>query len=282
MALTKKNSGTQVLVDYKSTSSHIPETQEVTRKTTKKRPRVKADVKAGDSDSAATGNGRIRKALAVVGVAAVGTVLINNVFSESAPAGAEPLVQTKPINFAADVAVKSETPALTETIETVEEPETEFVFNHNASVASATAGTDVPFVEVPEIDSLIDPADVPVAAFINPAPLTAAKPELANDYSQEPSQILVQVQKGDSLSGVLAKHGLDQSDIVNLSNKPLVNQYLTNLKPGDEIELNFDGSHRLTALTRKSIWKKHCTSLERQTTSSKPCSMHSRWKDQFR
>ena len=226
--------------------------------------------------------------MAFVGVAAVGTMLINNVFSGSAPDGAKSLAQTKPlINFATGQPLlaqpfNSETPALDETIESIKEPEPEFVFNNNPSVDNITGGTDVPFVEVPEIDSLIDPAAVPVAAFINPAPLTAAKPELANDYSQEPSQILVQVQKGDSLFSVLTNHGLVQSEIANLINKPLVNKYLTTLKPGDEIELDFDGSHRLTGLTRKSIWKKHSTSHGQPTTSSKPCLMNSHWKDQFR
>ena len=253
MALPKKNSGTQVLVDYKSTSSHIPDTSAITRPANKKR------ITSDDSDPGltASGNGRIRKTMAFVGVAAVGTMLINNVFSGSAPDRAESLAQTKPlINFATGQPLlaqpfNSETPALDETIESIKQPEPEFVFNNNPSVDNITGGTDVPFVEVPEIDSLIDPAAVPVAAFINPAPLTAAKPELANDYSQEPSQILVQVQKGDSLFSVLTNHGLVQSEIANLINKPLVNKYLTTLKPGDEIELDFDGSHRLTGLTRK-------------------------------
>ena len=252
MALHKKSSGTQVLVDYKSTSSHITDSSAVSRPTTKARAKS-----AHDADTAAGGNGRIRKTMAFVGVAAVGTMLINNVFSGSAPDGDASLAQTQPlINFATGQPLaaqpsSSETQVLAETIEPVKEPEPEFVFNNNPSVDNITGGTDVPFVEVPEIDSLIDPAAVPVAAFINPAPLTAAKPELANDYSQEPSQILVQVKKGDSLFGVLTSHGLGQSEIATLANKPLVNKYLTNLKPGDEIQLDFDGSHRLTGLTRE-------------------------------
>lgn len=248
MALHNKSSGTQVLVDYKNTSSHIENTSTFTR------PHSKPRDDAGQAEVPPGGNGRIRKALALFGVAAVGTVLINNVFSHSAPSASEsladPLAKAQEIQPGAIAPSKAVAPALTETIESAKKPETEFVFNHN-TVVSTNRVNEVPFVEVPEIDSLIDPTATPVAAFINPAPLTAAKPELANDYSQEPSQILVQIKKGDSLSGVLTNHGLGQSEIATLANKPLVNKYLTNLRPGDELELNFDGSHRLTALTRE-------------------------------
>jgi len=50
---------------------------------------------------------------------------------------------------------------------------------------------------------------------------------------------------------VLRQHGLAPNEIANLINKPDVEKYLTNLRPGDEIELDFDGSRRLTSLTRK-------------------------------
>ena len=81
-----------------------------------------------------------------------------------------------------------------------QEPAPEFLFNPNTpTLVSAQENlSEVPFVEVEEIDELISPTDEPVAAFINPPPLTAAKPELANDYSQEPSQILVKkIEKGN-------------------------------------------------------------------------------------
>ena len=145
-----------MLVDYKSTSSHITDNSAVTRSTTKARAKS-----AHDADSAGGGNGRIRKTMAFVGVAAVGSMLINNVFSGSAPDGAESLAQTKPlINFATGQPLlaqpfNSETPALDETIESIKEPEPEFVFNNNPSVDNITGGTDVPFVEVPEIDSCL-------------------------------------------------------------------------------------------------------------------------------
>lgn len=263
MTLNNKNGGTQVLVDYKNTSSNSIDTSASAR--TNARISSRATSRSDSSyradppqDETITGNGRIRKIAALCGIAAVGVVLVDNVFSGSEAPGTTPLVQSTINQLAAKnqlvanpAKLTTETPALAETIDTEEAPETEFVFNHNTALADTATSNEVSFIEVPEIDSLIDPADIPVAAFINPAPLTAAKPELANDYSQEPSQILVKIEKGDSLFGVLAKHGLGQSEIATLTNKPLVNKYLTNLRPGDEIELNFDGSHRLTGLTRE-------------------------------
>ncbi len=251
MAQHNKSGGTQVLVDYKNSSSTVVNTanRENTRDTV-------------TSDKTQTGsNGRIRKALLLCSVAAVGSVLLNKVVSSSSTSVDQPSIQplaqsalglaTVATTTSRTPQLKTETPALTETIESVEESGPEFVFNRRTTVASENISSDVPFVEVPEIDSLIDPTDVPVAAFINPAPLTAAKAEHANDYTQEPSQILVKIESGDSLFGVLTKHGLSQSDIASLVNEPLVKEYLTNLLPGDEIELNFDGSRLLSSLTRE-------------------------------
>ena len=246
MAHQNKSGGTQVLLDYKNSSSTVVADTPI-RQTTRS--------KAVDSDhSQPASNGRIRKALVICSVAAIGSVLIDKVFSSSSAdlPSIQPLAQsTAGLSSVKVPQLKTETPALTETIESAEETGPEFVFNRNTTAASTASTSEVPFVEVPEIDSLIDPTDVPVAAFINPAPLTAAKPEHANDYTQEPSQIVVKIEKGDSLFGVLTKHGLGQSEIADLVNEPNVEKYLTNLVPGDEIELNFDGSRELSSLTRE-------------------------------
>ena len=241
LAQKNKSGSTQVLLDYKHTSSNVASN-----------PVRESATSAGiDTNNVQTGNGRIRKALILFSVAAVGSVLMEQVFSTAtAGRGAiQPLTQSPAALKTPQLT--TETPALTETIGSVDETEPEFVFNRNTPAPSEPQSDDVPFVEVPEIDSLIDPSDVPVAAFINPAPLTAAKPEHANDYTQEPSQILVKIEKGDSLFGVLSKQGLSQSEIATLVNEPRVEKYLTSLVPGDELELNFDGSRLLTSLTRE-------------------------------
>ena len=237
MAHKNKSGGTQVLLDYKNTSSNVAGNTVSTTSSS-----------AFETDNPQTGNGRIRKALILVGVAAIGSVLIEQVFSSASASRApiQPLVQSPKTPQ-----LTTETPALTEAIVSVEETEPEFVFNRNTPAPSEPTNDDVPFVEVPEIDSLIAPTDVPVAAFINPAPLTAAKAEHANDYTQEPSQILVKIEAGDSLFGVLSKQGLSQSEIATLVHEPMVEKHLTNLVPGDELELNFDGGHLLTSLTRE-------------------------------
>ncbi len=245
MTQHNKSIGTQVLVDYKRTSSQLNESPAPARRT------VRAPAKASlKTDSGTTsGNGRIRKGIALCAFVAVGGVAIDKVFSDSSPIAAQP-AKLASIELAPSETVVANTVDALE--QTIEAPETEFVFNpNNTRTAGSESLSDVPFVEVPEIDSLFDPADIPVAAFINAAPLTAAKPELANDYTQEPSQILVQIKKGDSLFAVLASHGLSGGETASLTTLPHVAQYLTNLRPGDELELSFDGSHRLTGVTRE-------------------------------
>lgn len=221
-----------MLVDYKNIASDL----------------TKASGKSQQSESApSTGNGRIRKAAALCGIAAIGTLVIDKVISSPEDGELPAQVSAQPV-----IPQIQSTPAPV-LAETIEVPETEFVFNKNNSLSSTSNKgiSEVPFVEVPEIDSLLDPTAVPVAAFTNPAPLTAARPEHANDYTQEPSQILVTIEKGDSLFAVLAKHGIQPNEIASLTALPAVNQHLTALRPGDELELDFDGSHRLTGLTRK-------------------------------
>ena len=235
MPQLNNRTGTQVLVDYKNTESNLGEP--VSTKT----PKLVRQQTAEQHDK---GNGRIRTAAAVCGIAAVGTLLFNNVFSEpnlGRQVDGQATGQTiQPLAAQQQIALD----------ETIEVPEPEFKFNQSATV-NTDSPSDVPFVEVPAIDELIDPSAIPVAAFINPAPLTAANPELANDYTQEPSQILVPIVKGDSLYAVLSRHGLTPAEMATLGNLPDVEKHLSNLRPGDEIELNFDGSHRLTKVKRK-------------------------------
>ena len=258
----KKSVGTTVLVDYKNTSSGS--TGEV-----KASPRVSRYTDPDDVTTA-TGNGRIRKTIALCGITVVGALFIDNVFSGdgvfSARHAGNKSVQNQSAQLpllgvatgapaaepAADVEAQAEKPEFTGP---------EFLFNPNTPTLVSTQEnlSEVPFVEVEEIDELIDPSDEPVAAFINPAPLTAAKPELANDYSQEPSQILVKIEKGDSLFAVLEKHGLSHAEIASLAAQPHIDEHLTTLQPGDEIELDFDGSHRLTGLTREIDLEKTLT-----------------------
>jgi len=250
LAHYKNQAGTGVLVDYKHTSSSIAE-----------------PISEGSDNP--KGNGRIRLALAVVSAIAVGTLFVNKVYSVANPAGALGVAQLTdderallpPATDAQGIMTQGAlNGSLDETIlsnadlqtAVVEKPATEFVFHNNGSASSMlrSGTTDVPFVEVPEIDALIDPEDAGVAAFINRAPLTAANAELANDYTQEPSQILIQIKKGDSLSGVLAKQDLSGAEVAAITSLPHVTDHLVNLRPGDEFELNFDGSHRLTAIKR--------------------------------
>lgn len=238
MAQHNKTTGVQVLVDYKNTSSHLSEATETTRKPTHRYASPK------ESSAESAGNGRIRKSLALCAFAVIGGVAMEKVFSDGSPA-------PQPDKLAAVTASPANPLDTLESSIEIPEPETEFVFNANTAMTGATAPSDVPFVEVPEIDSLMNPTDVPIAAFTSPAPLTAANAELANDYTQEPSQILVKIKKGDSLHAVLVNHDLTHTEVANLTTLEHVNPYLTNLRPGDELELSFDGSRRLTNITRE-------------------------------
>ncbi len=242
-----------VLLDYKSLSSDI----NGANTETPARPQRDADT------DQTTGNGRIRKALILCSFAAMGTVLVDKVFSRTTPApGIQPLAAESitPADAPKGLNLQTQTPALTETIVSAAPAEPEFFFNHDLpDTGGAPTSNELQFIEVPEIDSLIDPSEASVAAFINPAPLTAAKPEYANDYTQEPSRIVVEIEKGDSLFGVLSNHGLSQGEIAGLVNEPLVTKYLSNLVPGDEIELKFDGSRLLTGLTREIDLEKTLT-----------------------
>ena len=247
-----------MLVDYKNTSSGSPGDMQANSRVSRN---------TDDDTTSSEGNGRIRKAIALCGITVVGALFIDNVFSGDGVFSSKPVEDKTVQNQSGRMPLFGITNKSPEAVEPADEeiadqePAPEFLFNPNTpTLVSAQENlSEVPFVEVEEIDELISPTDEPVAAFINPAPLTAAKPELANDYSQEPSQILVKIEKGDSLFAVLDQHGLSHAEIANLTAQPHIDKYLTTLQPGDEIELDFDGSHRLTGLTREIDLEKTLT-----------------------
>ena len=104
------------------------------------------------------------------------------------------------------------------------------MFASESQTPAIAAIEEVPFLEVDLIDDGIPlTADVIVG---NTVPFTAAATEQANDYSQEPSTLLLEVKKGDSLSGMLSSHGLTDVEVAALTNLSDVKQYMTNLLPG--------------------------------------------------
>lgn len=203
-----------------------------------------------------TGNGRIRKCLVFGCVAIVGTAAFKTVFSESKEQNVvlqRPL-PTSPSGLAAtpeNTNTASSASVLAEA--TVDEPiKPQFFFNANRSAQPLTTMIeDVPFLEVDQIDDFMPEDSVNKISVNNPIPLTAAAPEQANDYSQEPSKLLLLVESGDTLSGLLAEQGLSIAEISELTALPEVQQHLVNIRAGQEIEVNLDGSRRLTSLTRE-------------------------------
>lgn len=194
------------------------------------------------------GNGRIRIALAICGTALIGATVFKVGFSsqqhlqhiaESAvDAASQPLLSTpQTVN---ETVVATSAPAT---------PAPQFLFATEPVTQAMATIEEIPFLEVDAIDDAV-PLQTNVVLG-NAVPFTAAAPELANDYSQEPSTLLLEVQKGDTLSGLLANHGLTNVEIASLTNLSDVKRYMTNLQPGQEIKLELDGSRRLTGMTRK-------------------------------
>ena len=252
MAQNNDRPNNLVLVDYKNTT--VTGTQNTGTDTLENTGRT--DRQTLSPGTAADGNGRIRKMLVLGVVAIAGTIFFNTFFSDTsdrqqtASHTEETLQQQQP------KAVQESSSHSTQAIA----PDTQvaiatpnFIFNsHNESIqADLPTQGDVPLVEVDSIDDA-----VPVALHTdgqssgNPAPLVVAAPELANDYTREPSQILLKVVKGDTLSGVLSGHGLSQQEIGSIVTLPEVEKYLVNLRPGQEIEVNLDATRRLTAIKR--------------------------------
>lgn len=211
-----------------------------------------------ESDDSARGNGRIRLALAICSTAVIGATLLKLGFSdehspsattaktkttETAATPAQPLVAASG-NLATTGTIS---PSLTQPADTTPAPQ--FLFASQPALPAVVAVEDVPFLEVDLIDD-----GVPLNSEVvvgNAVPFTAAAPEIANDYSQEPSTILLEVQKGDTLSGMLSAHGLTNVEIASLANLDHVKKYMTNLLPGQEIKLELDGSRRLTSMARQ-------------------------------
>ncbi len=239
MANRPKRTSHKVRVDYKAGDHHGLQA-----------PRADGNLSIADSDNA-TGNGRIRIALAVFGTAVVSLAAVN--FAKSG-------IQSDDISQAqVPLPTKPEVVQLTEQtnaddvkpqLQAAAQMTPQFLFASNQTTQPLTTVTeDIPFLEVDIIDDAI-PLKTNVVTG-NSVPFTAAAPELANDYTQEPSTLLLEVKKGDTLSGLLAAHGLTTTEIASLANLSDVKKYMTNLRPGHEIQLDLDGSRRLTGLTRE-------------------------------
>ncbi|OED44967.1 hypothetical protein AB833_00325 [Chromatiales bacterium (ex Bugula neritina AB1)] len=197
------------------------------------------------------GNGRIRKSLAI----GCGVLACLTAYSHFSDANVVNEQTAEKENSLALDALKEVLISQEELIAQLDaqEPvksEPQFFFNNNLSPAPLPA-VEVPFDEVEKIDDFLPApglvADTPLKS---PIPLTAAESELANDYSQEPSQILIEVEKGDTLSGLLAKQDLSSAEIAEITALPEVQKYLTKLRPGQEIKVDLDGARNLTKITR--------------------------------
>ncbi len=251
MTNRSKRTSHKVRVDYKHTSSLV----------------VAKPAKAVQQDQpeAPRGNGRIRVALAVCSTALVAIAVMKLGFSSQKtqaptaeadtptpaiqPSAALPAV---PVQAAVHVASAAE----------ANTPAPQFLFASEPAIPVVATIEEVPFLEVDLIDD-----GIPLESNVvigNAVPFTAAAPALANDYSQEPSTLLLEVKKGDTLSGMLAAHGLTQVEIASLTNLEAVKRHMTNLLPGQEIKMELDGSRRFTGLTRQLDLEKtlHVTRIQ--------------------
>lgn len=236
MAHNKKRASSQVRVDYKGTTS-----AEAFEETDSKK------------ETELTGNGNIRKALVLGCIAVVGTAAFKTVFSgpgtDAEIASQRLIPDTTSVVPATSVDISGKAIALAPP-QNLAKPQ--FFFNTIHTTRPLTAEIeDVPFLEVDKIDDFKPEETATNISVSNPIPFTAAAPELANDYSQEPSKLLVEIKSGDTLSGMLAGHGLSAAEIARISALPEVKEHLVNIRAGQEIEINLDGSRRLTSLHRK-------------------------------
>ncbi|MEM7257326.1 MAG: peptidoglycan DD-metalloendopeptidase family protein [Pseudomonadota bacterium] len=220
-------------------------------KGTATQPSVSASVTDKEDAETVKGNGRIRIALAVCGTALIGATVFKLGFTGQ---HATPALATSPAPAANPAAaLPTIEPAVQppQVIAKVEEqaPAPQFLFASEPALPTIAAVEEVPFLEVDLIDDAIPLNNDVVIG--NAVPFTAAAPELANDYTQEPSTLLLEVKKGDTLSGILSAHGLTNVEIASLANLTEVKKYMTNLLPGQEIKLELDGSRRLTGMTRE-------------------------------
>ena len=268
MAQNNDRPNNLVLVDYKNTTVTGTQTSGTDALADTSGTMRQRGLPGGSHETGADGNGRIRKMLVLGVVAIAGTIFFNTFFSE-APDSHQTASHTEgTLEQQQPEAIQESSSHSTQAIA----PDTQvaiatpnFIFNsHNEAIqADLPTQGDVPLVEVDSIDDA-----VPVALDIdgqsgNPAPLVVATPELANDYTREPSQILLKIVKGDTLSGVLAEQGLSQQEIGSIVTLPEVEKFLVNLRPGQEIEVNLDATRRLTAI-RRAIDLEKTLFVERQ------------------
>ena len=250
MAQNNKRQNNLVLVDYKNTTVMQAENTDVP---THKRGGGVEQSSRTERDGV-EGNGRIRKVL-ILGVVAIAGTLIFNAVSSDDPTHNQTAVQDtqkqqQPEQPKAATQSSSGEPAVIRPDIEVAVATPNFIFNShvNAVPEELPAQGDVPLVEVEAIDDAV-PATAD-AEPVNPAPLVVAAPELANDYTQEPSQIVLKVVKGDTLSGMLSDQGLSQQEIGAIVALPEVKDHLVNIRPGQEIEVNLDANRRLTHIRR--------------------------------
>lgn len=228
----------QVRVDYKYTNS-----QSSLISTTRAPSPAKGQTE--------TGNGRIRKCLALGCAAVVGTTVFNSVFSGSGTDDSVAIERALPTTSSTALVAHNEGISEPHALEISEESiQPQFFFQNDHNTQPLAMVDDVPFLKVDRIDD-IRPEDTTGKLTVNnPTPFTAAAPESINDYSQEPSKILVEIQRGDTLSGLLSDHGLSPAEIATITALPEVKDYLVNIRPGQEIQIDLDGSRRLTSLHR--------------------------------
>ena len=191
MAQNSNRARNQVRVDYKNTTS----------------PAIPAEESVDTTES---GNGRIRKCLALGCIAIIGTTTFKMVFSGTNNPTAAATQRELPAAPSATAETKNSQPPASNIMPVmansvgIEPIQPQFFFNSIGSTQPLDQPVeDVPFLEVDRIDDFSPEHTDNKISVSNPVPLTAAAPELANDYSQEPSELLVTVKQGDTLSCLL-------------------------------------------------------------------------------
>lgn len=247
MAQNNNRPSTQVLVDYKNTTVAHTDTASNTHP---------AKGSRGNSDQGnVQGNGRIRKMLALGVVAIAGSLIFSAFSSDPVPEGqttsqVDDVQQQPAVQPAKQSSSEAVQPISEETVIAAATPN--FIFNSHAESVPAELPTqgDVPLVEVESIEDAMPEVTAVHVEPVNPTPLVVAKAELANDYTREPSQIILKVVKGDTLSGMLSSQGLTQQEISSIIQLPEVEQHLVNIRPGQEIEVNLDATRRISSIKR--------------------------------
>lgn len=247
MAQNNKRPNNLVLVDYKHTTTINAQHSGATTS--------EQQAEGSERSIAPQGNGRIRKMLMLGVAVAAGTLLFNTLSTDTTADNratsrvSETLEHPQP--KAAQQSSSSATDAVSPTT-VVSAATPNFIFNSDndsLSMALPSPG-DVPLVEVESIDEVMPAEADSNQQNVTPSPLVVARPESANDYTREPSQLVLKVVKGDTLSGILSKQGLSQQEIGSITTLPEVDKYLVNIRPGQEIEVTLDASRRVTTIKR--------------------------------